>query len=120
MYHMVFDDNGYYFLSTSDIETGLMFCKGKTEKPNIVLLDILLPSKNKEIDKEGFKFLEQLKKDPKTKDIPVVILTNLDTGEDMKRGMDLGAEDYIIKAGHSPQVVLKRVEKVLEESKKKK
>ena len=70
MYHMVFDDNGYYFLSTSDIETGLMFCKGKTEKPNIVLLDILLPSKNKEIDKEGFKFLEQLKKDPKTKDIP--------------------------------------------------
>ena len=56
MYHMVFDDNGYYFLSTSDIETGLMFCKGKTEKPNIVLLDILLPSKNKEIDKERFNF----------------------------------------------------------------
>ncbi len=115
LYHMVFEDHGYYFLSTSDIEAGLMLCR--TEKPAVVLLDILLPKKDKTVGKEGFEFLEQLKKDPATKNIPVVILTNLDTGEDLKRGMELGAEDYIVKAGHSPQVVFKRVEKVLAQHK---
>ena len=66
--------------------------KVKTELPDLVLLDLILPGK------DGFMVLEEIKSDPKTKKIPVVILSNLGQESDIKRGKELGAIDYLVKS----------------------
>ena len=62
-----------------------------SEKPDLVILDIVLPEKN------GFDILSEIKLRPETKDIPVLILTNLAQESDMQTGRKLGAVDYVIK-----------------------
>jgi PleD family two-component response regulator len=61
----------------------------------------------------GFEMLEKVKKDDKTKEIPVVILSNLGQNEDIDKGMKLGAVDYIIKVHHTPAEIFERVSKLL-------
>ncbi len=107
VYHLIFEDHGYRFLSTKDINEAMMLCE--TDNVDLVLLDILLPGKNKAIEKLGFVFLEKLKKSPKAKDIPVIILTNLSATEDKRKGMKLGADDYLAKSENSPQEILAKV-----------
>ncbi len=63
----------------------------KKDKPDLVLLDIMLPG----ID--GFEVLKQIKASPDTKDIPVVILSNLGQEADILKGTQLGAEKFIVK-----------------------
>lgn len=80
------------------------------EKPDLVLLDILLPQKN------GFDILSQIKLNPDTKSIPVIIITNLGQDTDIKTGLELGAVDYLIKTDFSinklPELVRKHLAKV--------
>ncbi len=71
--------------------------KIKTENPDLVLLDILLPGKN------GFEILDAIKKDEEIKAIPVVMLTNLSQEEDKNKGLDLGAQEYIVKSSINPE-----------------
>ena len=59
--------------------------------PDIILLDIMLPG-----GMNGFDFLQILKKDPKIKGVPVIVLTNLDS--EKNTALELGATDYIIKS----------------------
>ena len=59
----------------------------RRERPELILLDILMPKM------DGFQVLEELKKDPKTKGMPVIMLTNLGQKEDVDRGVKLGAVD---------------------------
>lgn len=111
IYHLIFDDHGYKFLSTPNIDEAMMICE--RERVDLVLLDILLPGKTGEVEKMGFVFLEQFKKNDKTKNIPVVIFTNLGSFEDKKRGMALGAEDYLFKTEKTPQDILSEVEEIM-------
>ncbi|MBI5037468.1 MAG: response regulator [Candidatus Kerfeldbacteria bacterium] len=66
--------------------------KAETERPDIILLDLMLPGK------DGFAVLEELKLKDGTKDIPVVILSNLGQESDRARGTALGAVDYLVKS----------------------
>jgi DNA-binding response OmpR family regulator len=66
--------------------------KIKSEKPSLVLLDIVLPRKS------GFDVLIEIKGNEKTKDIPVIILSVLGQIQDIRRGLALGAEDYLLKS----------------------
>ena len=75
--------------------------------PNLILLDIMMPGLN------GFEVCRQLKDDPKTRDIPVIFLTAKSEIEDEKRGLELGAVDYITKP-ISPPLVMARVKNNLE------
>ncbi len=75
--------------------------------PDIILLDILLPKMS------GFQVLSELKKDEKTKKIPVILLTNLSQKEDIDRGMHMGAADYLIKAHFLPSEVIEKIKEVL-------
>lgn len=79
--------------------------------PQLVLLDVVLPKK------DGFEILEDLRKSPKTKDLPVILLTNLGQKPDVERGIKLGADDYIIKAHYTPSEVMEKIEKLLEAKK---
>lgn len=74
----------------------------KNKAPDLVLLDIMLPG-----GLNGFDVLEQMKGDPKSKNIPVIVLTNLDT--EKKTAMDIGAVDYIIKPNTSIDEVVLRI-----------
>lgn len=116
VYHAIFDYHDYNFLSTPDIEQGLMFCR--MGEVDLVLLDILLPNKdkNQEIEKLGFVFLKELKADPKIKHIPVIVFTNLDSMKDRMRGRELGADDYFAKTEKTPQEVLAKVKELLDKS----
>lgn len=66
--------------------------KAETEGPDLILLDLMLPGK------DGFAVLEELKLKDITKDIPVVILSNLGQESDRARGTALGAIDYLVKS----------------------
>lgn len=74
--------------------------------PDLILLDILLPEIN------GFELLKSLKTDAVTKNIPVVVLTNLgskNVDDDKKLAMLLGAEDYWVKAYHKPDEIVAKI-----------
>lgn len=81
-----------------------------SEKPDLVLLDLILPKKN------GFDVLIDLKRNPETKGIPVIILSNLGQELDIKRGFSLGAQDYLIKTDISLSEVVDKVKDVLTKS----
>lgn len=69
------------------------------EKTDLILLDILIPEIN------GFEVLRQLKKNPDTRDIPVIVLTNLgneQSDKDKQLALSLGAVDYLVKTYHTP------------------
>jgi putative two-component system response regulator len=70
--------------------------------PDLVLLDIMMP------EMDGYEVLQHLKRDPKTRDIPVIFLTAKSEVEDEKRGLEMGAVDYITKP-ISPPIVMARV-----------
>ena len=61
-------------------------------KPDILLLDILLPGK------DGFEVLEEIKNDDELKDIPVILFSNLGQQEDIDKGYNLGADKFLVKA----------------------
>ncbi len=62
------------------------------KKPALVVLDLIMPGK------DGFQTLEEMKKNETLKDVPVIVLSNLSQEEDVKRVMNLGAKEYIIKS----------------------
>lgn len=84
---------GFNIFLAIDGEKGIKLVQSK--KPELVLLDLVIPKKS------GFEVLQELKKDPKTKDIPVIILTTLSMDEDIQKTIRLGATDYFVKSQHT-------------------
>jgi DNA-binding response OmpR family regulator len=105
IYQKKFEMEGFKVTMAGDGEAGWQAAKKK--KPDIILLDILLPKL------DGFAVLEKLKKDPETKDIPVILLTNLGQKDDVESGLKKGAADYLIKAHFKPSEVVEKVRKIL-------
>lgn len=83
-----------------------------TEKPDLVILDLILPGKN------GFEVLSEIKLNRKTKNIPVIILTNLGQESDIKRGLELGAAAYLVKTEFSMNQLAEIVKEHLVKTKK--
>jgi len=83
------------------------------EKPDLILLDLNLPELN------GFEVLSQLKRDEETSNIRVLILTNYSQKEDIDRCLELGADDYLIKAHFVPSEVIAKIKDILEKESQK-
>ena len=98
---------GYGISEAIDGEEGIK--KIKEEKPDLILLDLILPG----ID--GFEVLSQMGGDPKLSLIPVIILSNLGQKEDVEKGMKLGAVDYLIKAHFTPGEIIEKIKKALKQ-----
>ncbi len=105
IYKTKFEMEGFKISVSENGEVALADVKKK--KPAIILLDILLPKL------DGFAVLSKLKEDKDTKDIPVILLTNLGQKDDVQKGLDMGAVDYLIKAHFKPSEVVEKVKKVL-------
>lgn len=105
MYTQKFQKEGYEVLSGYNGAEGVQMAE--EHKPAVILLDIIMPKM------DGFVALKKIKKNEVTKDIPVILLTNLGQEEDIRKGKELGAADYFIKANHTPQEVVDKVKEVL-------
>lgn len=75
------------------------------EKPDLVLLDIVLPNK------DGWEILKEIK--AKNKKIKVIILSNLGQKEEVEKGLNLGAEKYLIKSNFTPSEVVEEIKKLI-------
>jgi len=98
-------NKGYEVKSAMDGEIGLRL--SKSEHPDLILLDLILPKLH------GLDLLEIIRKDKETKDIPVIILTNLENVGEVERALELGATTYLVKANYSLEEVVAKVKKAM-------
>lgn len=97
---------GYEVLSAVDGLRGMELAFDK--KPDLILLDIILPKM------DGFEVLKKIKENEDTSQIPVVILTNLSSVNDIQKALDIGATTYLVKADFHLSDVLSKIEKIFE------
>ena len=102
---LTFKSSGYEVLKAINSEETYA---ALSQTPDIILLDILLPGEN------GLSILEHIKKDQKTKTIPIIMLTNFNEPERIEKAKKLGAVDYLVKSSNDPTSVLEKVRKYLE------
>ena len=96
---------GYEVTTAEDGEIGL---NRITESiPDLLLLDIMLPKVS------GLDLLRTIKAKEETKNIPVILLTNLGQDSVIKEGFNLGADGYLIKSAYTPDQIIEEVKKFL-------
>lgn len=105
VYQDVLTNNSYKVLVAEDGESGWRLAK--SEKPSLTLLDLNLPKLH------GLEVLRNIRADVTTKDIPVIFLTVLGEQEDIRKGLDLGADDYLVKGFYSPREILTKISTLL-------
>lgn len=103
----ILSEKGYEVLSALDGEMGLELAQ--KEIPDLVLLDLVLPKK------DGFEVLSGLKQDPSTKNIPVIILTNLESSQDVEKALQIGATTYLVKTNYKLEEVVEKITPFLQE-----
>ena len=78
----------------------------KTEHPDLILLDVMMPDIN------GFDTAIVLKKDATTKDIPIIFLTALNTPQDLVRGFQVGANDFLTKPFNKEELLMRVMQQI--------
>lgn len=99
------ESDGYVVLTAEDGESGWLM--SRAELPDVVLLDLALPRLH------GFEVLKNIRADADTKEIPVIILTVVGEQENVKKGLRLGATDYLVKGFYSPREILVKINEIL-------
>ena len=100
LYCRIITAAGFEVIVAEDGEEGVKLSKGI---PDLILLDIMLPKMN------GLKVLKEVKSDQATKNIPVVLLTNLGQSDIIKRAFDFGVSGYLLKLDTSPAQLINSV-----------
>ena len=102
LYSAVFSKAGFNFSTASNGLEAIE--KAGTEKPDLLLLDIMLPDLN------GLEVLKKLKQNPQTADITVWMLTNLPEQMNEETAQSYGATDYLVKSAYTPKQVVEKIE----------
>lgn len=105
IYKKEFTTSKFNVVVAADGEEGLL--KAAEEIPDLVLLDVMLPKMS------GIDVLKALKQNPLTKEIPVLLLTNLGEETIIKEGFELGADGYLLKVSYTPAQVVEECRKFL-------
>ena len=105
IYLDMFKAEGYNVLIAENGEIGLDLAKEK--KPDLIILDLVLPGM------QGFEVLKRIRSDVVTKDIPILVATVLGTHVDVRKGLELGATDYMVKGFFGPREVLMKIRSIL-------
>lgn len=71
--------------------------------PDLILLDVMMPKTN------GFEVLKFVKAEERLKHIPVMLLSNLASAEEQKRGVEMGAVGYLVKSDHQPKEIIEKI-----------
>lgn len=107
----ILKQEGYHIIPALDGEVGLRMANppSSEDKPDLILLDLILPKVH------GLDVLKKLKEDNETKEIPVIVLTNLGQIKDVEKAIELGATTYLVKAEYNLEEVAEKVRKTLGE-----
>lgn len=100
-YQYIFEKDGFEVQVAADGNAAVEALHGPLA--SVVLLDLMLPGV------DGFKILEMIGQDDRWKHVPVVILSNLSHPDNIKKGKELGAVDYLVKANTDIENVVSRV-----------
>ena len=106
IYNQIFKISGFDFAMAADGEQAIENLSSMATKPDLAVLDVMMPKK------DGFEVLKFIKADPTLKNIPVIILTNLSSQEDLKKGLDLGADACLVKSQNSPEEIAAKAKEV--------
>jgi len=109
MYISKLTEGGYEVDLARDGAEGLH--KALNTDPDLVLLDLMLPKV------DGLQILAEMRKNPKTRKTPVIVLSNLAQADDATKALQLGADDYVVKLNTPPSSVLKKVQMLLSQRK---
>lgn len=101
------EDPGVEVVTAADTEEAFSILA--SQKIDLILLDLLLPGEH------GFAFLEKKKEMDAVRDVPVIVFSNLDSEEDRKKALELGAMEYHLKVLKQPKAVLRHVTELLKE-----
>ena len=104
MYSQYLKIEGYEVLQAPDGAAGLKLAQ--EQKPDIILLDIIMPRYN------GLDVLKDLKTDERTKNIPVWLLTNLPKESSGQKAQELGAAGYLVKAEIEPKMLVEKLKEI--------
>jgi CheY-like chemotaxis protein len=99
-------DAGYEILQAEHGEDAI--AQVRTRRPELVLLDLIMPRMN------GFEVLSQLRSDPSTSRVPVIVMSNLNQTEDVERAEALGAVGYLVKSNVRLDSLVTRVNQFFE------
>ena len=105
MYKTKLEREGFIVLTAENGAQGLEMAI--TQRPDLIMLDIIMPQL------DGFTVAQELKINQATKNIPVIMLTNLGTDEDKQKGKRCGAINYLVKANLTPSQVSEIIKKHL-------
>jgi DNA-binding response OmpR family regulator len=97
-------ENGFEAFTAADGEQAI--AQARSLAPDLIILDLIMPYR------DGYEVLRLLQESPATRSIPVIILSAKSKEEDIIRGLEGGAEDFIIKPFNALELVA-RVRKVL-------
>jgi len=100
--------DGYQVFSADNGQDGLKVVDQNT--PDLIVLDIMMPK----ID--GFGVLEKLRASPKTKQIPILVYSNLAQEEEIARAKSMGATEFIVKANLSPTDMVEKIKSYLKQT----
>lgn len=98
-------DEGFDVLSAVNGEAALRLIE--SEKPDMVLLDLLMPKMT------GFQVLEAMSQDPELSPIPVIVLSNLGQDEDIAKAKEFGAVDFYVKSDTDLDDLVEKINEVL-------
>lgn len=101
----ILEQEGFEVLRALDGETGINLAK--TQKPDLILMDLILPKK------DGFEVIKELKRNPETADMKIMVLTNLGSNTDVERALELGATTYLVKADYALEEIVEKVKDFL-------
>lgn len=105
MYQTKFESLGYKVITATTGEEGLQLMR--SEHPALVLLDVIMPVM------DGYEVLRRVRNDKDVKNQLIIIFSNLGQDEEVTKGMQMGADDYLIKSNLTPSQLVKKVEAVL-------
>ena len=108
--HKVFEElfraENFELISAYDGQSGINMAEERM--PDLIILDLILPRKN------GFEVLEEFKKNPNLEKTPVIVLTNLESSQDIERALSLGAYTYLVKANYSLESIFEKIKEIFD------
>jgi DNA-binding response OmpR family regulator len=105
MYQTKFVGLGYTVVTAENGQEGID--KMRSEKPTLVLLDVIMP------EMDGYEVLRRVRKDEDLKDQLIVVFSNLGQDEEITKGIQMGADDYLIKSNLTPSQLAEKIEAVI-------